>query len=101
MFVIGVQVPSLFCRVDWGQDGAYRLWLFDTGVTSWATADYAKGRREYEVAQSGPRRLWDELEAAWRWWDDRGRPGFDRFGLTATPDGETVWLDAPDSPVPM
>jgi protein-L-isoaspartate(D-aspartate) O-methyltransferase len=100
MFLIGVQVPSLFCRVDWGQGGAYRLWLFDMEVTSWATADYAKGRTEYEVTQSGPRKLWDELETAWRWWDAQGRPGFGRFGLTVTPDGETVWLDDPGNPVP-
>lgn len=101
MFVIGLQVPSLFCRVESGADGAYRLWLYDTEVTSWAVADYEKGRIEYDVAQSGPRNLWDQLETAWRWWDGRGRPGFDRFGLTVTPDGETAWLDSPDSPVPV
>ncbi|MFJ6824778.1 rRNA adenine N-6-methyltransferase family protein [Streptomyces niveus] len=101
MFAIGVQVPDLFCRVDWGENGAYRLWLMDTGVTSWATADYAKGHTEYPVVQSGPRRLWDELETAWHWWDQRGRPGFARFGLTVDNDGEHVWLDSPDQPVPL
>ncbi|MGW6310509.1 rRNA adenine N-6-methyltransferase family protein [Streptomyces niveus] len=101
MFAIGVQVPDLFCRVDWGKNGAYRLWLMDTGVTSWATADYAKGHTEYPVVQSGPRRLWDELETAWHWWDQQGRPGFARFGLTVGNGGEHVWLDSPDQPVPL
>ncbi|WP_328973815.1 methyltransferase domain-containing protein [Streptomyces sp. NBC_00239] len=100
MFAIGVQVPDLFCRVEWGDGGAYRLWLMDTGITSWATVDYEKGRTTFPVVQSGPRRLWDELEAAWRWWDKQGRPGFDRFGLTVDDSGERVWLDSPDHPVP-
>ncbi|WP_309235519.1 methyltransferase domain-containing protein [Streptomyces sp. TRM64462] len=101
MFAIGVQVQDLFCRVDWGKQGAYRLWLFDTGVTSWASADFVEGRTEFEIAQAGPRRLWNELEAAYTWWDDQGQPGFARFGLT-TRGGPTheVWLDTPGNPVP-
>ncbi|MFG2227854.1 methyltransferase domain-containing protein [Streptomyces sp. NPDC048644] len=101
MFAIGVQIPDLFCRVEWGENGAYRLWLMDTGVTSWATADYEKGHEAFPVVQSGARRLWNELEQAWRWWADVGRPGFDRFGLTVDGDGERVWLDSPDNPVPL
>lgn len=101
MFAIGVQVPDLFCRVTWGEGGSYRLWLFDTGVTSWATADYAKDRTEFEVAHGGPRNLWAELEGAYWWWHQQGRPGFERFGLT-TRGGPThkVWLDDPSNPVP-
>ncbi|MGC9544049.1 methyltransferase domain-containing protein [Streptomyces sp. UG1] len=101
MFAIGVQVPDLFCRVTYGEEGAYRLWLFDTGVTSWATADFLKGRTEFQIAQAGPRRLWEELAAAYTWWDIQGRPSFERFGLS-TPGGPfySVWLDSPDNPVP-
>jgi hypothetical protein len=83
-----------------GTDGAYRLWLHDTDVTSWATADYEKDRTEYAVVQSGPRKLWDELEAAWRWWYQQGQPGFERFGLTVDNRGHRIWLDSPDHPVP-
>ncbi|MFD7450082.1 hypothetical protein [Kitasatospora sp. NPDC059827] len=68
-------------------------------VTSWATVDREPGRTAYEVVQSGPRRLWDEVEAAWGRWDAHGRPGFERFGLTVSPDGQAVWLDTPDFPV--
>lgn len=55
MFTLGVRVPDLFCRVEWGKEGAYRLWLEMSG-RSWATADQEKGRTEYEVVESGPRR---------------------------------------------
>ncbi|GAA4053536.1 methyltransferase domain-containing protein [Streptomyces shaanxiensis] len=101
MFAIGVQVPSAFPWMESYDDGSYTLWLRDTAVTSWATADYEKGREEFEVYQSGPRRLWDEVEAAYLWWEKQGRPGFDRFGLTVDADGEHVWLDSPGNPVPV
>ncbi|KUF20128.1 protein-L-isoaspartate(D-aspartate) O-methyltransferase [Streptomyces silvensis] len=101
MFAVGVQVPDLFCRVEQLEGAAYRLWVLDTGITAWATADYEPGRTRYPVVQSGARRLWDELELAWRWWDRQGRPGFDRFGLTVDSEGERVWLDSPDQPVPV
>ncbi|MFF0293866.1 hypothetical protein ACFYST_10865 [Kitasatospora sp. NPDC004614] len=87
MFAIGVRVPGVFPLTERYPDGTYTLWLHDTAVTSWATADWEPGRAEFEVVQSGPRRLWDEVEAGWRWWDARGRPGVERFALTVAPDG--------------
>ncbi|QKW50149.1 hypothetical protein [Streptomyces buecherae] len=50
--------------------------------------------------QSGPRKLWSEVEEAYRWWEAAGRPGFQRFGLTVSTDSETVWIDDPGNPVP-
>ncbi|MFJ1790681.1 methyltransferase domain-containing protein [Kitasatospora griseola] len=94
MFAIGVRVPGVFPLTERYGDGSYTLWLHDTAVTSWATADWEPGRVEFEVVQSGPRRLWDEVEAAWRWWDGRGRPGFERFELVVGVDGaQQVHLD--------
>lgn len=105
MFAIGVQVPGVFLDITGGGtsgDEPYRLWLFDTDVTSWATADHIPGADSFEIAQSGPRRLWTELETAWRWWDDQGRPDFHRFGLTVDATGtEQLWLDDPGNPVPL
>ncbi|MGH3314179.1 MAG: methyltransferase domain-containing protein, partial [Streptomyces sp.] len=101
MFTLGVQVPDLFCRPVWGKDGTYRLWLFDMAASSWATADFEKGRTEYGIVQSGPRRLWDEAETVIRWWRAEGEPRFDRYGLTVSPHGQRVWLDNPDNPVPV
>ncbi|MFH8381202.1 hypothetical protein ACH4E7_09680 [Kitasatospora sp. NPDC018058] len=100
MYAVGVQVPEAFPLIERYVDGTYTLWLHDAAVTSWATVDWEPDHAAYEVVQSGPRNLWNEVEAAWRWWDDQGRPGFDRFGLTVTPGGQTVWLDGPDNPVP-
>lgn len=101
MFAIGVQVPEAFPWAETYDDGSYTLWLRDTAVTSWATADYVPGREEFEVHQSGPRNLWDEVVSAYRWWEEQGRPGFERFGLTVDPVGERVWLDSPDHAVPV
>ncbi len=100
MFAVGAQVPEAFPWMEPYDDGSYTLWLRDTAVTSWATTDYEQDREEFEVYQSGPRRLWDEVETAYQWWDAQGRPRFDRFGLTVTGEGETIWLDAPGNPVP-
>lgn len=52
------------------------------------------------LLRCGPRRLWDETEAAYRWWETQGRPVRDRFGLTVDQDGQRVWLDEPDRLVP-
>ncbi|MCX4750367.1 methyltransferase domain-containing protein [Kitasatospora sp. NBC_01287] len=101
LFAIGLGVPGAFWRAERYADGAYTLWLYSGDTLSWATADYVRGRTSFEVVQSGPRQLWDEVAAAWQWWDDRGRPGFDRFGLTVTPSGHTAWLDEAGNPVPV
>ncbi|GGZ13815.1 hypothetical protein GCM10010387_02330 [Streptomyces inusitatus] len=56
---------------------------------------------EARVWQSGPRRLWSEAEAAHRWWENEGRPGHDRFGLTVTAEGQAAWLDTPNRSWPV
>jgi hypothetical protein len=43
--------------------------------------------------------LWEELEAAYRWWTDAGHPDHTRFGMTVTPDEQITWLDTPDQVV--
>lgn len=50
-----------------------------------------------ELTQRGPRPLWDLVEQAHDTWTALGRPGRERFGLSATPDEQWVWLDEPDS----
>ncbi|EDY52239.1 protein-L-isoaspartate(D-aspartate) O-methyltransferase [Streptomyces clavuligerus] len=76
-------------------------WLYSlNGDLSWAAAVLTDNTAESTVYQSGPRRLWDELASAHRWWAGNGRPGPGRFGLTVTADGETIWLDTPGNPLP-
>ena len=94
-FAIGVQLRDVYWIREDYEDGTHTLWLYDAAVTAWASVDWEPGRTEFEVHQSGPRRLWDEVTVAWRWWQDRGRPEWDRFGLTVTEGGEQVWLDKP------
>jgi methyltransferase of ATP-grasp peptide maturase system len=49
-----------------------------------------------QVWEAGPTPLWAAVEDAHRRWHELGEPGWDRFGLTVTPDRQWVWLDAPD-----
>jgi methyltransferase of ATP-grasp peptide maturase system len=68
--------------------GTEQLWLLaDDGSWAMRHADTAE--------QSGPRRLWDEVSAAYELWDRLGRPSRDRFGVTVTADQQVLWLDAP------
>ncbi len=50
----------------------------------------------YRLRQYGPQRLWDRVEEAATFWNDEGRPSYERFGITATPRGQHVWYDDPD-----
>jgi protein-L-isoaspartate O-methyltransferase len=52
---------------------------------------------EGKLTQSGPRRLWEEIEAIHRTWRGLGSPPRERFGLTVTPQCQTIWLDSPSS----
>jgi protein-L-isoaspartate O-methyltransferase len=76
------------------------FWLYGISDRSWAAAVLHDGRQTSTVYQSGPRRLWDDIEAAHRWWTGAGRPDVTQFGLTITPDHQTAWLEAPQQPLP-
>ncbi|WP_443072322.1 hypothetical protein [Streptomyces sp. NBC_01485] len=39
--------------------------------------------------------MWDEVEAAYRWWVGHDKPDHTRFGLTVTAEGQRAWLDDP------
>jgi methyltransferase of ATP-grasp peptide maturase system len=49
-----------------------------------------------EVAQGGPRALWELAEAAYVEWCELGKPERDRFGVTVTAQRQEFWLDSPD-----
>ncbi|KRV48656.1 protein-L-isoaspartate(D-aspartate) O-methyltransferase [Wenjunlia vitaminophila] len=100
-FAIGLQVRECAHTVHAPGDGATTVWLYSlAGDRSWAAAVHPPGG-EPVVYQHGVRRLWDEVEEAHHWWARNGRPGFERFGLTVTPEAQTAWLDSPDRPVPV
>ncbi|MDT0550183.1 methyltransferase domain-containing protein [Streptomyces lonegramiae] len=99
-FALSLLVPHCRHLVADKDAGARPVWFYGLTDRSWACVQFRDGAAA-RVWQSGPRRLWNEAEAACRWWEERGRPGFGRFGLTVDGDGERAWLDAPDNPVPV
>ncbi|RYJ22593.1 protein-L-isoaspartate O-methyltransferase [Streptomyces sp. L-9-10] len=99
-FAIGLRLPDVWRAWHDSPDVhgvASRLWLATTDTTSWAAVDWdSRTDKRLTVWQYGPRRLWDEVEATYRWWLRAGSPGPERFGLTVTPDGrQTPWLHTP------
>ncbi|WP_327706187.1 protein-L-isoaspartate(D-aspartate) O-methyltransferase [Streptomyces decoyicus] len=93
-FGVGLRVPKCRHFVAEKSDGARPVWFYSLSDRSWACCMFRDGDTA-RVWQFGPRRLWDDVEAAFRWWDGHGRPGHSRFGLTVTAEGERVWLDEP------
>jgi protein-L-isoaspartate O-methyltransferase len=99
MFAISSRFPGWRAGATPEDDGPILVMShFQSG--SWATVFPAKDGAEHKVAHQGPRHLWDEVDTAWRWWLDAGRPAHTRFGLTVAPTGQTFWLDSPDNPLP-
>lgn len=94
-FGVGTRLPGCAPGHTIDDDGVETLRLSHHASGSWAAFTPAERR----VRQHGPRRLWDELEAAYAWWTGAGRPEHTRFGLTVTRDGQRVWLDSEDRPV--
>ncbi|MDA2815271.1 methyltransferase domain-containing protein [Nocardiopsis sp. RSe5-2] len=98
-FAIGVRVPGMLSTLVYDNDDPgtqrYTVHLMDPVSESWAAWRIQPGPREYPVRQHGPRRLFDELASAYAWWEGAGRPDYTRFGLTVTPNGQSVWMDDP------
>ncbi|MFD3522574.1 methyltransferase domain-containing protein [Streptomyces sp. NPDC058653] len=104
-FVTGLCVPDCAHVVNRSSDapGAGKAWFFDLSSRSWASVVFpGEGEGlDATVYQSGPRRLWDEVEGALVWWRGRGRPGLERFGLTVGGDGSARgWFEDPAEPLP-
>lgn len=65
---------------------------------SWCSVDRtAEESGQYRLRHTGPRDLWAAVEHAHDEWVTMGAPAWHRFGLTATPTTQRVWLDSPDS----
>ena len=94
-FTIALRVPACYPTVEDLDDDHRRIELHDVASRSWARLDLVRREHPWTVRQFGPRRLWDEVDAAYRWWRDAGGPAPDRYTLTVGPDGtHTVSLDA-------
>lgn len=96
VIAIGTRVPE--SRMDYfptkhpdSRDGTLRL--VDHHSRSWARLYYDHDSGPpYQVHQYGPRQLWDEVEAAHRWWVEHDRPGADRWRFTVRPEGQRITL---------
>ncbi|GAB3990528.1 methyltransferase domain-containing protein [Actinoallomurus acanthiterrae] len=98
-FAVGLRVPDVTTRFQDADDGSDDLTFWALSGPSWARVDVADGAVTHRVWQRGPRSLWTEIESAYRWWDETGRPPTGRFGLGVTPDRRYVYLDSPGNPV--
>ncbi|WP_211481151.1 methyltransferase domain-containing protein [Actinopolyspora xinjiangensis] len=97
-FTIGLRVPHCYLTTEDLDDDHRMIELHDVRSGSWAQVAMVRGADSFEVRQLGPRRLWDEVDAAYSWWLHADSPAPDRYGLTVAPDGtHMVWLDTPNS----
>lgn len=84
---LSLMVPGIEHRYT-EEDGQRTAWMFHPDG-SWARAA-AKGLEPATVHQSGPRRLWDELDRIRGWWLADGYLSAYGAKVTITPDGETT-----------
>jgi hypothetical protein len=93
-WAIAVAVPQ--CRFDvWKRTperGHGVAWLVDTCSGSWASVVPSAIDGQFDVRQHGPRRLWDEAEAAYRWWQQAGEPPLEAWELVVGPDEQSIRL---------
>lgn len=95
-FALGLRVPDCAMVVAAKDDEARPVWFYSLSDRSWACCQF-RDDKAARVWQSGPRRLWDAAESAYRWWVDRDRPDHTRFAITVTRDEQTVWLTPEES----
>jgi methyltransferase of ATP-grasp peptide maturase system len=95
-FVVQWHLPDVTrgCTLD--DDGRPMVVLI-ADDRSCAQVAMTPGRAGYRVRQYGPQRLWDRVEQAAEFWNSKGRPSYERFGITATRHDQHVWYDHPDS----
>jgi protein-L-isoaspartate(D-aspartate) O-methyltransferase len=101
-FAIGARLASCRLIVEWDKHGKlhHNLELDDAATRSWAQLDAnLTDPAPFTVRQLGPRRLWDEAEAAYDWWYDHDEPRLERFGFDSREGRQWVWLDEPDNVV--
>ena len=91
---IALQVPD--CHREFvpatDDDDRWCVWFLAAGTRSWARFDYQPEVQRWPVSQFGPRRLWDEITAAYHHWEHLGRPAATSWRFTITPHHQHVEL---------
>lgn len=101
-FAIGMRLAPCCLVVQWDRYGPmhHTMELDHAATRSWARLDAnLNDPAPFTVRQLGPRKLWDEVEAAYDWWYKQSEPGLDRFGLEIRDGQQWLWLDDPDNVV--
>ena len=82
------------------ESGGIGAWFLDPWSGSWASLHHhpQTASRCYRVRQRGPRRIWDEVEAAYHRWCDAGSPRAEQWTFTLTPAGQQISLSPTRTP---
>lgn len=91
---IAGMLPDVSGTYEDRDHGEFRMRLWTADSEALVTRDPGLGQSV--VRQRGPRDLWEELQAAYFTWVRLGEPDRDRFGITVTQAGQTMWLDSPE-----
>ncbi|WP_413752602.1 protein-L-isoaspartate(D-aspartate) O-methyltransferase [Streptomyces sp. R-74717] len=87
--MLSLTTPGIEHRTGTDDDGNRLTWMLHTDG-SWARACTRPGEHTATVHQSGPRRLYDDLENIRCQWLERGELPVYGARVTITPDGETT-----------
>lgn len=93
-FLMSVIMPDVSHVIEVHQDGNDHI-LVHSESGSWARA-FDAGLTLASVSESGPRKLWTELEEIVGRWEEAGRPSVSNCGLTVTSQGvHILWSGSP------
>ncbi|SMF04190.1 methyltransferase domain-containing protein [Streptomyces sp. Amel2xC10] len=87
--MLSLMVPGIEHRIGTDDDGSRVVWMLHADG-SWARARTRPGEQSATVHQSGPRRLYDELEEIRWWWLAHGQLPVHGARVTITPEGATT-----------
>ncbi|MER7208155.1 methyltransferase domain-containing protein [Streptosporangium sp. NPDC000239] len=88
---LNAMLPGVVCTTE--HDGGFVLWAHSD--TSAAYVAWSEGENDWIVRYSGDRDVYGEAEEAFLRWISWGCPAGDRYGYTATPEGDVIWVDHP------
>lgn len=94
-----LRLPALEPRGSTTTDDGHPVTMLSAVDGSWVRAEHRDGAST--VHSGGPTDLWRIIEDAHDWWDAAGQPGWDRFGVAASQDIETIWLDEPANEISL
>jgi protein-L-isoaspartate(D-aspartate) O-methyltransferase len=70
----------------------HQLWFADNPTGSWAIAQYDHSGGPYRIRQHGSRQLWNEIDTAYHWWLNQGKPPLSQWQLTINSEQQTATL---------